>query len=167
MPEVYKKMGVMSAGSSLSEQASKVLPCVPASIENAWINIGRELHLFFTKVRNVFGNFKVLRCFEAYSSDGYPHVHILMLFTDKVFLVRRHSYGTKKGKIATKYLLNNNDRKILGEYWHSFIDVTGVKSFYSVRYILKYITKKILSILQTVLDCLSLLRLEIMTGQMV
>ncbi len=112
------------------------------SLENAWLNIGRELHLFLTKVRKVYGNFKVLRCFEAYSSDGYPHVHILMLFTDKVFLVRRHSYRTKKGNIATKYLLDGYDRKTLGEYWHSFIDVTGVKSFYSVRYILKYITKK-------------------------
>lgn len=115
------------------------------SMDLAWIDIGKDLNLFFSKIKQLFGKFVVLRCFEAYGSDGYPHIHILMLFKVKVFLVKRHNYFNRQGKSRIKYILNNNERDLICNCWHSFIDVTAVKSFGSVGYLLKYITKNMYS----------------------
>jgi len=115
------------------------------SFDNAWHNIGNDLNLFFAKMKNIYGRFKVLRCFESYSKDGYPHIHILMLFENKVFQVKRHYYTTKKGNLANKYILDDSDKNKISGFWHSFVDVTAVKTLFSVRYLLKYITKEMYS----------------------
>lgn len=111
----------------------------------AWKTIGKDLNLFFSNMKKLYGKFRVLRCFESRGGDGFPHVHILMLFDSKVFHVRRHNYKTKKGKYSIKYILDDKDKSDISELWHSFVDVTAVRSLSSVNYILKYITKEMYS----------------------
>ena len=106
------------------------------SEDYAWRNVGKELNLFFSKLKQEYGKFYVLRCFESFKA-GYPHVHLLIGFETASFRVKRHIH--RDGK--PHYRLRNSALKKISGYWHSYIQAEGVKSLGAVGYILKYIQK--------------------------
>ena len=106
----------------------------------AWIDIGKDLNLFLSKLKQCYGDFVLLRCFEAYG-NGYPHIHMLILFREKVFHAKRHLYYNKKRKPKIKYIIDNKNRGLISDFWHSNVDINAVKSLGAVKYLLKYVTK--------------------------
>jgi hypothetical protein len=102
----------------------------------SWRNIGNELNLFLSNLKKRYGSIQVLRCFEAFKTNGYPHIHLIIHF-NQFFPVFR--YRNKKGKMS--FRLDNKYLDILRGFWHSYIMVEGVRDMGAVGYLLKYITK--------------------------
>ncbi|GAH23644.1 unnamed protein product, partial [marine sediment metagenome] len=70
----------------------------------------------------------------------YPHIHLIIGFTDKEFELFEHK--DKYGKI--KLRVSDQDRDIINKYWHSFIDIQGVdNSVGAVEELTKYVTKEL------------------------
>jgi len=111
---------------------------------DAWLDISKELNLFCSNVRKQFGTNVKLRSWETYE-NGYPHVHILIVFKDKSFTIKQHFYikaGVKRMKWIVvsnslkynrrKFSNDKKDKKIMSDkdifagFWHSFVDVQGV-----------------------------------------
>jgi hypothetical protein len=107
------------------------------SRHQAWKAISREYNLFMSKMRRVFGSISTARTFESFE-NGYPHVHVVLLFNDFVFQVRE--YTDRKGR---KVLLVDDDIKdCISAMWHSNVDVKGVGNVSeSISYLKKYISK--------------------------
>jgi hypothetical protein len=90
-----------------------------------------------SKMRRVFGSISTARSFESFR-NGYPHIHVVLLFNDFSFEVREAM--DKKGR---KVLLIDNDLlECIQVFWHSFVKVRGVGNVSeSISYLKKYISK--------------------------
>lgn len=118
----------------------------------AWSNIGHELNDFLKRVRQKYGKIQVLRNFESFK-NGYPHIHMIIIFEDYSFQVTKYKY--KRGKRAGEpgYILiseyqnkkgnNKPDRRYLEGFWHSWSSFSAVFSLGAVGYTLKYVTKEL------------------------
>jgi hypothetical protein len=107
------------------------------SRHQAWKAISKEYNLFMSKMRRVFGSISTARTFESFE-NGYPHVHVVLLFNDFTFEVRE--YTNRKGR---KVLLVDDDIKdCISAMWHSSVDIKGVGNVSeSINYLKKYISK--------------------------
>jgi hypothetical protein len=107
------------------------------SRHQAWRTVSKEYNLFMSKMRRVFGSISTSRTFESFE-NGYPHVHVVLLFNDFSFHVRE--YVDKKGQ---NVLLVDDDLKdCISTMWHSNVDIKGVGNVsQSVNYLKKYIAK--------------------------
>ena len=107
------------------------------SRHQAWKAIPKEYNLLMSKMRRVFGSISTARTFESFE-NGYPHVHVVLLFNDFVFQVRE--YTDRKGR---KVLLVDDDIKdCISAMWHSNVDVKGVGNVSeSINYLKKYVSK--------------------------
>ena len=59
-----------------------------STVRDAWDTIGEDFNNWIRNLRKKFGRISHLRCWEA-SKQGYPHIHILMIFNDYEFKVTR------------------------------------------------------------------------------
>jgi hypothetical protein len=112
------------------------------TLKEAWQQISGYLHRFEDAVRREYGSFEHLRSFEAHES-GYPHVHLLLFFHKRKFVVFPHR-RKKDGRLV--YRVPNKHNDAFHSMWSmgSNIDVLGVgntKGFLSE--VVKYITKDI------------------------
>jgi len=107
------------------------------SKDEAFRDIGVELNRFLSSLRQEYGSLSVVRCFEVFR-NGYPHVHLIVLFNDVSFPVFR-AYN-RKGKAV--YRVSDGVLHTIEGYWHSFVKVEGVRSAGGVAYLLKYILKE-------------------------
>jgi len=107
------------------------------SRHQAWKAVSKEYNLFMSKMRRVFGSISTARTFESFE-NGYPHVHVVLLFNDFTFQVRE--YMNRKGR---KVLLVDDDIKgCISAMWHSNVDVKGVGNVSeSINYLKKYVSK--------------------------
>jgi hypothetical protein len=107
----------------------------------AWENIGKEFHLFCNNLRKKYGKIEFFRTWES-TNHYYPHVHIVILFWEKNFIVIPHE--DKTGKIS--YRIPYKDKQEIAKHWHSWIDIEAVKDTEgAVKELTKYITKDLCS----------------------
>jgi hypothetical protein len=107
----------------------------------AWKNIGSEFHLFCNNLRKKYGKIEFFRTWES-TNHYYPHVHIVMLFWEKNFVVIPHK--DKDGKLS--YRIPYKDKQEIAKHWHSWVDVEAVKDTDgAVKELTKYITKDLCS----------------------
>jgi hypothetical protein len=107
------------------------------SQNTAFNNIGTELNLFLSSMKQKYGHLSVLRCFETFE-NGYPHLHLIIYFHEHRFPVFQQ-YNKKGAKV---YRVSNQSLHTIESYWHSFVKVEGVRSAGAVAYLLKYILKE-------------------------
>ena len=127
------------------------------SVKEAWDNIGKDINRYFSNIKRKFGRFANIRVFEAHA-NGYPHVHILMIFGNHKFSVfeqRAHNdilensiyrVDDKKafeqwhGSVKKQSVLEpcpDNDKDVVG-----FVDVQAVSNIgHAMNYITKYLVK--------------------------
>lgn len=142
----YDLMSVAPAGDLLNGRSdrSNLLFCTltydvkRCDVRSAWSNIGSDLNRFLSSIKQQYGDIEVLRCFESFNKNDYPHIHLIVGLKDASLPVYRYR-GKSDGKIH--YRLSNDDFNRLSSYHHSFVKVEGVKSLGALNYILKYITK--------------------------
>jgi len=118
------------------------------TIDQAWNNIGEELHLFETKLRQEYGTFVKLRVWEAHAS-GYPHCHVVYYFHHRQFEVWEH-FDKKKGILTgnRSYRVSNAVRDSIRSFWGmgSNVDIQGVSdTIGALSEVRKYVTKTIWS----------------------
>jgi len=123
------------------------------TIDQAYNQISRYIHLFDTKLRQKYGSFVKFKVVEAHES-GYPHNHVIYYFHNKDFEVFEHI--TKKTQKRT-FRVSNEEKWVIDTMWgmgrmvqygsrlsNVGIDVQGVSdtlgAFSEVK---KYITKNI------------------------
>jgi len=117
------------------------------SKDDAWKNIGNELNEYLSKLRQKYGKFSILRNFEAFK-NGYPHSHMLLLFHDHEFLIKKWKdpSGEYQYIIVSKSDSYGSTLKLDKSYfqhgWHSYVKATAVTNLGGVAYTLKYLTKE-------------------------
>lgn len=100
------------------------------SIQEAWEGIGRDFNRWISAMRRKYGRISYFRDWEAFA-NGYPHVHLLMIFHDYKFRVFR---SQSKYRVAEKSEFEMS--------WHSFVDVEAVRNLKrGMGYVMKYLTK--------------------------
>lgn len=110
-------------------------------VKQGWKNIGEEFHLFINNLRKQYGKIEFFRTWES-TGGYYPHVHCIILFWDHSFPVLKHE--DKTGEVT--FRIPYKQKKDLGKYWHSNIDIQAVKSTNgAIRELTKYITKDLCS----------------------
>lgn len=119
---------------------------VGGDLDQAWDQIGMELHLFDTKLRQEYGRFVKLRVWEAHES-GFPHCHSVYYFLNRSFEVWEH-FDKRKGKFTGNrtWRVSNAARDKLRSFWGlgSNIDVQGVSdTLGALSEVKKYVTKTI------------------------
>lgn len=108
----------------------------------AWAHIGEEYHLFYTKMRQEYGDFEYFRAWEA-TGHCYPHAHVLIAFKDKVFPVFVHEVDDGK----RSYRIPKNEKDKIASFWHSHVDVQAVNDTGgAIGELTKYITKDLCSL---------------------
>jgi hypothetical protein len=107
------------------------------SQHQAWVTLSYFYNLFMARLRRVFGSISTLRTFESFE-NGYPHIHVIMLFNDFSFQV--HGITNKKGH---RILAIDDDlNECIAALWHSWVDIKAVGDLReSIAYLRKYITK--------------------------
>jgi len=101
-----------------------------STIREAWETIGKDFNKWIRNLRKKFGHISYLRCWEA-SRRGYPHIHVLMIFRDYEFKVKR---------IKGKYRVI--EKEAFEKSYHSFVDVLAIREIKKgIRYVTKYLTK--------------------------
>lgn len=107
----------------------------------AWENIGKDFHLFYTKLRQEYGDFEYFRTWES-TKNCYPHAHILIAFKKKSFPVFIH---TDKDGHRT-FRIPKADKDKIASFWHSNVDVQGVNGTKdAIDELTKYVTKDLCS----------------------
>lgn len=100
------------------------------SLAEAWEGIGRDFNRWISAMRRKYGRISYFRDWEAFA-NGYPHVHLLMIFHDYEFRVFRS---------RAKYRVAEKSEFEIG--WHSFVDVEAVRDLKKgMGYVMKYLTK--------------------------
>jgi len=108
------------------------------NVRTAWNRISEEVHVFLTQIMKEFGKISYIRVVEA-TESFYPHVHMLVVFKEHSFMVRRHT--SREGQI--RYIISDNENKRIAKHWHSFVDIQAVEDSRMVSsYITKYLTKE-------------------------
>lgn len=100
------------------------------SVRDAWEGIGHEWNRYITSIRKKYGPCSVIRAWEGFE-NGFPHIHAILLFNDVQFDVFEHEGDWRI-----------QEKEEFADRWHSFVDVSAVRSFSnSVNYLLKYLSK--------------------------
>jgi hypothetical protein len=117
--------------------------------ENAWRSIGKDVNLLLSDLRRKYSSkeskchIKTVHVWESHE-DGFPHVHLVALFSNHVFGGFSHSVvkGSRKGKLD--YLID--EVKVFEGYWkRGFVKVLAMSSVQSgFKYLKKYLTKSVL-----------------------
>lgn len=68
------------------------------SLGNAGTKVEVDFDKWRAKIFSKYGKFEFIRCWEAHK-DGYPHIHILIVFQDAEFTVFRYN---RKYRITAK-----------------------------------------------------------------
>jgi hypothetical protein len=116
-------------------------------LDSAWKQIGDNLHLFETKLRNAYGKFVKLRVWESHES-GYPHVHIVYYFLNREFVVFDRWSKNKKGKSRLTWRIPTKHRDTIKSFWDMgfIVDVQAVQDTLSAfNELTKYVTKTVFS----------------------
>lgn len=101
-----------------------------ASLQDAWEGIGRDFNSWITNLRQKYGQIAYFRDWEAFI-NGYPHIHVLMVF---------HDYKFRCTRVNGKYRIREKAEFEKG--YHSFVDVQGMRKLKGgLSYITKYLTK--------------------------
>ena len=109
------------------------------TLNNAWLNIGKDLNAFLSNLKRDFGKIQVLRCFESFKKkSNYPHVHLILRLDETTLPCFR--YTNKEGK--TSYRVTSSKLNKIEKHWHSYIQMVAVTSMGGIGYLLKYITKE-------------------------
>jgi hypothetical protein len=109
--------------------------------KTAWENIGKDYHLFYTKLRQEYGDIEYFRTWES-TGHFYPHAHILIGFKDKTFPVFIHT--NKEGQRSFRIPTHEKDK--IASFWHSNVDVQGVSNTKdAIDELTKYVTKDLCS----------------------
>lgn len=105
---------------------------------DAWSHLGKDLNGFLCALRRRFGKVAVYRVFESHL-DGYPHVHLLILFKEYSF--DGSSYRGIKGGLSYKVF----DKDSIGKLWsHGFSKVYAMSSVRAgFGYCGKYLEKSV------------------------
>jgi hypothetical protein len=101
----------------------------------AWESLGVDFNKFMSRVRKKYGRVSILRGWEAFE-NGFPHIHAILLFHDMLF----HTFVSvnKKGR----EVLRIHSKQAFTPFWHSFIDIQGMKTAREgYYYVQKYIKK--------------------------
>jgi hypothetical protein len=107
----------------------------------AWKNIGKEFHLFYTKLRQEYGDIEYFRTWES-TGHYYPHIHIIIAFKEKSFPVFVHT--DKDGHRS--FRIPQTDKDKIASFWHSHVDVQGVDNTKdAIDELTKYVTKDLCS----------------------
>ena len=107
----------------------------------AWKNIGKDYHLFYTKLRQEYGDIEYFRTWES-TGHFYPHAHVLIAFKGKSFPVFIHK--DKDGKRS--FRIPQHDKDKIASFWHSNVDVQGVNGTKdAIDELTKYVTKDLCS----------------------
>ncbi len=114
---------------------------------DAWLAIGKDFNLFLANLRKRYGKgISQIRSWESHKS-GYPHIHCLLYFSNKEFLVHWH-VPKKKGK-NPQWRLNWNIKEKIAKMWKggNVVDIFGVYNsklafHYLGKYLYKYLTDK-------------------------
>lgn len=109
------------------------------TVDYAWRNQGHDFNKFLSRIKQEYGRISVLRSWERYS-NGYPHVHAVILFHDHQFDVRKHKNRNGKG---WSWIVSGSDNKKISSFHHSYVQQSGVYSFGGIGYVAKYISKKV------------------------
>ena len=107
--------------------------------EAAWKTFGEDFHLWLAKLKQAYGDFEYIRCWES-TNNFYPHAHVLVAFKNHSFPVFE-----RYDRDGNRYwALSDADDKKLSCYWHSFSKIRGVQDTGStLKHLVKYITKEI------------------------
>jgi hypothetical protein len=109
--------------------------------KTAWENIGKDYHLFYTKMRQEYGDIEYFRTWES-TGHFYPHAHILIAFKDKTFPVFVHT--NNEGRRSFRIPTYEKDK--IASFWHSNVDVQGVSNTKdAIDELTKYVTKDLCS----------------------
>ena len=119
------------------------------SLKDAWGRLGEDLNRFISGLRGRYGKIAVFRVWESHE-DCYPHIHLLVLFSNHVF--NGSSHVGKSGELTYRVFETRfeNGREIreldkIKSYWgqgHSdVLMVCSVKSGF--RYVKKYLVKSV------------------------
>jgi len=101
------------------------------SRREAWCNVGVEFNRFMSQIRKEFGKVACCRVFES-SENGYPHIHLILLFESTWFNVFRD----RKGRFRV------HSKKLIARGWHSHVDVQAMSSLSGCfHYLKKYLLK--------------------------
>ena len=101
-----------------------------STVRDAWDTIGEDFNNWIRNLRKKFGRISHLRCWEA-SKQGYPHIHVLMIF---------HDYEFKVTRINEKYRILEKEE--FEKSYHSFVDVQALRELRAgVKYVTKYLKK--------------------------
>ena len=121
------------------------------SKDEAWQDIGKEYNKFASKFWHYFGknnkkSISLLRSWESFGS-GYPHIHVIVVFDNLSFRVKK-MYSHKENKYIWRlYDLRNTRnkkkdvKKLISSWWHSFVDIRAIDTPRGLLYSLKYILK--------------------------
>ena len=112
------------------------------SVKEAWERAPKEFDRFEKSLRKVYP-LAFIRGFEAHK-DGYPHIHVLIVFQDKSWRMKRHLATRGKNRGTLTWRLADYGVKIseFEQRWRNgFVDVWGVTNPKrgGLNYILKYI----------------------------
>jgi len=98
-------------------------------LDQAWEFIGVDYNRWISKLRNKYGRIDAIRVWEA-QQDGYPHIHVILIFEKKEFKVFRYNQAWRI------------EEKSCFEWEHGFVDVEALQSIRGgVRYVVKYLGK--------------------------
>ena len=107
----------------------------------AWLDIGKDFHLFHNNLRKKYGKVEIFRTWES-TQNYYPHVHCMILFWDKDFSVLEHT--NDDGKLT--YRIPYKEVQDIAKYWHSNVDVQAMQDTHGcIKELTKYITKDLCS----------------------
>ena len=114
---------------------------------DTWLAIGKDFNLFLANLRKRYGKgISQIRSWESHKS-GYPHIHCLIYFSKKEFLVHWH-VPKKKGK-SPQWRLNWQTKEKIANMWKGgkIVDIFGVYNsklafHYLGKYLYKYLTDK-------------------------
>ena len=100
-----------------------------------WKTITKHYDNFVRAIISKYGKAFVMKGVIEATQNGYPHIHLIMIFEDRKFNCFRH-YNRKREK--TTYRIH--EKGALEHYWKlGFIDVQAIKNRYQASaYCLKY-----------------------------
>lgn len=106
------------------------------SIGEAWDCLGAEYHRWAAGMRRKYGRFSQFRVWEG-QSNGYPHIHAMLVFDDHRFDTFLHGAKWRVGAEGE----GRAERDAMADRWkHGFVDVQGVMDPRAgVSYVLKYV----------------------------
>lgn len=108
----------------------------------AWVSLGPFLNGYLSYLRRRYGKIAVLRCWESHV-DGYPHIHVLILFKDWSF--KGFSYRSKKKATYGKLMYAVDSKDSIARGWsYGHVKVLAVSSVHSgFSYVGKYLRKSV------------------------